>query len=67
MTLTWEPGVVPEDACDDEAELPWSNDARVSELMLRKFMFSSSWMRSWVVVDWALVEPLEDVLLPADV
>ena len=44
-------------------------DVRVSELMLRKFMFSSSWTRAWVLVVVGLVELVEpeDAPEPVDV
>jgi hypothetical protein len=58
--------VEPDEVC--EAMLFPNRDVRVSELMLRKFMFSSSWTRAWVLVavePVELVEP-EDALLLAD-
>ncbi|MGA2109128.1 MAG: hypothetical protein ABSH25_15965 [Syntrophorhabdales bacterium] len=52
-----------------EAILFASRDVRVSELMLRKFMFSSSWTRAWVLVVVGLVELVEpeDAPEPVDV
>ena len=47
--------MVPDEVC--EAILLFNREARVSELILRKFMFSSSWTRAWVLV---VVEPVED-------
>ena len=64
--LIVEPDAVPDEVC--EAMLFPNRDVRVSELMLRKFMFSNSWTRAWVLVvvePVELVEP-EDVLPPAD-
>jgi hypothetical protein len=55
--------VVPDDACDAEAMLFCNRDIRESGLMVIKFMFSSSWTSSWVVVVLELVEPEEEVLL----
>ena len=57
---------MPDEVC--EAMLFPNRDVRVSEVMLRKFMFSNSWTRAWVLV---VVEPVElvepqDVLPPAD-
>ena len=52
-----------------EAILLSSKDVRVSEFMVRKFIFSNSWTRAWVLVvaePAELVEP-EDAPLPADV
>ena len=46
--------MVPDEVC--EAILLFNREARVSELILRKFMFSSSWTRAWVLV---VVEPVE--------
>jgi hypothetical protein len=62
-----EPEVVLDEVC--EAILFASRDVRVSELMLRKFMFSSSWTRAWVLVVVGLVELVEpeDAPLPVDV
>jgi hypothetical protein len=62
-----EPEVVLDEVC--EAILFASRDVRVSELMLRKFMFSSSWTRAWVLVVVGLVELVEpeDAPEPVDV
>jgi hypothetical protein len=67
VSLTAEPEVVPDEVCG--AILLFNREARVSELILRKFMFSSSWTRAWVLV---VVEPVElaepeDAPLPVDV
>ncbi len=45
--------MVPDEVC--EAILLFNREARVSELILRKFMFSRSWTRAWVLV---VVEPV---------
>ena len=59
--------MVPDEVCG--AILLFNREARVSELILRKFMFSSSWTRAWVLVaveSVELAEP-EDAPLPVDV
>lgn len=56
-----------DEVCEDS--LFSSRDVRVSELMVRKFIFSNSWTRVWVLFVAELVEFVEpeDVLLPAGV
>ena len=46
--FTWELGLKAADPCD--AMSFCSMDMSVSGAMVRRFMFSSSWMRAWVLV-----------------